>query len=378
MAASAPSTRSASSSSVSRPSPAAARRTFDRALPLGVGRAQRAGWLRVRGHDLRCIKDLRVAVSTRAAAFACLGGRDRAEDNSSRCPRGRGARRRLRGVPGAHRRGGSRDDRQGASSTRWSAGDDAAAARLTDDPKAAAAVLKANRRGLDGASLKATLGELKESGRRRHGEAVAAAGRSRGSAAGATTRRSACARSEEEWRVRWSPTMVHPKLDDETRLGTTAVPKARGEILDRDRRPLMRERAVVRVGAIAGKVKRPAVTARGLAEVLDVDGRARWSARSAAAASSSSSTRSPCARPTTAACAPRIEAVPDAATAESHRHARAEPRVRPRAARDRRPGHQGAAREARRAASGRARPSGSGACRRASSGGSRPCPSGGW
>ena len=67
--------------------------------------------------------------------------------------------------------------------------------------------------------------------------------------------------------------MVHPKLDDVTRLGTTSVPKARGEILDRDRRPLMRERRVVRVGAIAGKVKKPAVTARGLAAVLDVDAR---------------------------------------------------------------------------------------------------------
>jgi len=49
------------------------------------------------------------------------------------------------------------------------------------------------------------------------------------------------------------------------------VPRARGQILDRDRRPLMRERPVVRVGAIAGQVKRPAVTARGLAEVLEVD-----------------------------------------------------------------------------------------------------------
>ena len=36
-----------------------------------------------------------------------------------------------------------------------------------------------------------------------------------------------------------------------TRLGTTSVPQARGESLDRDRRPRMRERPVVRVGAIA-------------------------------------------------------------------------------------------------------------------------------
>ena len=153
---------------------------------------------------------------------------------------------------------------------RWSAGDDAAAARLTDDPKAAAAALKANRRGLDGASVEATLGELKESG-----DAATARltlqwriPRIGGWGYDSTLR---LRKVEDEWRVSWSPTTVHPKLDGVTRLGTTAVPKARGEILDRDRRPLMRERPVVRVGAVAGKVKRPAVTARGLAEVLDVD-----------------------------------------------------------------------------------------------------------
>jgi hypothetical protein len=153
---------------------------------------------------------------------------------------------------------------------RWSAGDDAAAARLTDNPRLAAAALRANRRGLDGASLKATLGKLEES------EDAASAKLSLrwqipGIGRYAYATRIRLRRSAEQWRVRWSPQTVHPKLDAETRLGTTAVPKARGEILDRDRRPLMRERPIVRVGAIAGKVKRPAVTARGLAEVLDVD-----------------------------------------------------------------------------------------------------------
>ena len=47
---------------------------------------------------------------------------------------------------------------------RWSSGNDASAARVTDDPKAAATALKANRAGLDGAKLKATLGDVEESG----------------------------------------------------------------------------------------------------------------------------------------------------------------------------------------------------------------------
>ena len=45
--------------------------------------------------------------------------------------------------------------------------------------------------------------------------------------------------------MRWAPTVVHPKLGDGTRLGTTSAPKSRGAILDRDGRPLMRERRVI-------------------------------------------------------------------------------------------------------------------------------------
>ena len=153
---------------------------------------------------------------------------------------------------------------------RWSSGNDASAARVTDDPQAAAAALKANRAGLDGAKLKATLGDVKESG-----DAATATlslrwqiPRIGGWRYDSKLR---LRRSGDEWKVRWSPKVVHPKLDADTRLGTTSVAKARGQILDRDRRPLMREQRVVRVGAVAGKVKRPAVTARGLADVLDVD-----------------------------------------------------------------------------------------------------------
>jgi cell division protein FtsI/penicillin-binding protein 2 len=153
---------------------------------------------------------------------------------------------------------------------RWSSGNDASAARVTDDPQAAAAALNANRAGLDGAKLKATLGEVKESGDSATATLslrwqVPRIGRWRYDS------KLRLRRSGDEWQVRWSPTLVHPRLDAGTRLGTTSMAKARGQILDRDRRPLMHEQRVVRVGAVAGKVKRPAVTARGLAEVLGVD-----------------------------------------------------------------------------------------------------------
>jgi len=132
---------------------------------------------------------------------------------------------------------------------RWAAGDDAAAARATDAPKAAAAALRANRRGLDGAGLKAVLGEVEESDNAATATLSLRWDIPRIGRWGYRTRLS-LRKADDEWRVRWSPKLVHPKLNRLTRLGTAAAPKPRGEILDRDRRPLMRERAVVRVGGV--------------------------------------------------------------------------------------------------------------------------------
>src|SRR4051794_6504261 len=44
----------------------------------------------------------------------------------------------------------------------WSRGDDRAAARLTDDPRTALAQLQASRKGLDGASVRATVDAVSE------------------------------------------------------------------------------------------------------------------------------------------------------------------------------------------------------------------------
>src|SRR5688572_23235955 len=46
----------------------------------------------------------------------------------------------------------------------WSRADDRGAAAATDNPKAAAASLDANRRGLDGATLRALLLDVREDG----------------------------------------------------------------------------------------------------------------------------------------------------------------------------------------------------------------------
>jgi cell division protein FtsI/penicillin-binding protein 2 len=75
----------------------------------------------------------------------------------------------------------------------------------------------------------------------------------------------------EDWKVRWTPTLVHPRLRGKERLGTTREFSERAPILDRGGRPIVEERPVKRVGAVVSEVRDPRATATGLAEVLDVD-----------------------------------------------------------------------------------------------------------
>ena len=152
----------------------------------------------------------------------------------------------------------------------WSEGRDREAAEGTDAPRAAARTLKANRDGLDGAGVQADPIETQEDGR-------AASGRFR-----VTWRipnigewryevRVPLRKNEGGWVVQWRESLVHPKLDRSSRLGTTRVPAERGEIRGRDGKPLVTARPVVRVGAVAGEVKDPQRTASGLAAAVGVD-----------------------------------------------------------------------------------------------------------
>ena len=158
--------------------------------------------------------------------------------------------------------------------TAWSRGDDRGAARLTDAPDEAARVLVENRRGLDGASLRARVVRLREAEDGRSARArlrldwrVPVIG-----AWGYETE-ARLVRAAERWRVDWGPTIVHPFVDGVARLGTTRDPARRGRIVDRVGRAVVTERAVTRVGVEAGEVDAPATTARQLGRVLDVDAR---------------------------------------------------------------------------------------------------------
>ncbi|HEV3375828.1 MAG TPA: penicillin-binding transpeptidase domain-containing protein [Thermoleophilaceae bacterium] len=152
----------------------------------------------------------------------------------------------------------------------WSAGRDRAAARHTDVPKVAAAALVANRAGLDGAKLSTETLDVSEDGDRARAIVrlrwnVPAIGPY------AYDVRVPLRKRNDEWRVQWRVTVVHPKLRGKERLGTTRDLPTRGPIRDRHGRAIVQLRPVKRVGAVVSEVSSPSATATGLARVLGVD-----------------------------------------------------------------------------------------------------------
>ena len=152
----------------------------------------------------------------------------------------------------------------------WSEGRDRAAARHTDAPKVAGEALVANRAGLDGARLSAEQIDLSEDGDR-----ATARVRMRWNVPGigpwGYDTRVPLRKVDDEWKVHWRVTVVHPRLRDTERLGTTRELPRRAPIRDRAGRAIVQLRPVKRVGAVVGEVGDPRATATGLARVLGVD-----------------------------------------------------------------------------------------------------------
>ena len=152
----------------------------------------------------------------------------------------------------------------------WSRGDDRGAARLTNDPRLAAEDLAANRRGLDGATVRARLldvTEREDSARARVAVAWEVPGIGRWSYRSAMSLR----RAEDRWTIAWTPRIVHPSLDEIRRLGTTREPARRGNVLDRHGAAIVRPRTVYRVGLARDKVRDVGDSVASLGAVVDVD-----------------------------------------------------------------------------------------------------------
>jgi cell division protein FtsI/penicillin-binding protein 2 len=152
----------------------------------------------------------------------------------------------------------------------WSRGDDRGAAGLTDRAGAAARDLDANRRGLDGAKVRATLGGVTEDGDDARA-AIHLVWQVPGIGPFEYDSAMRLRRGDDEWRVAWSPKVVHPRLGPHLRLGTTREPAVRGDVLDREARALVTNRDVFRVGLQRDKVKDIGASTAALADVVDVD-----------------------------------------------------------------------------------------------------------
>lgn len=156
----------------------------------------------------------------------------------------------------------------------WSAGRDDEAAELTDAPAKAREALAENRAGLDDAELTAS---VRSPPRETEGEAFARVRLEwdvpeigKWSYPVEIELRDD---PDQGWRVIWDPTVVHPDLGANSRLGTVRRWPERGRILGRDGATLVQSRPVKRVGVIAGQVPTPGATARAIADVLDIDPR---------------------------------------------------------------------------------------------------------
>jgi cell division protein FtsI/penicillin-binding protein 2 len=154
--------------------------------------------------------------------------------------------------------------------TAWSRGDDRGAAQFTNAPDRALADLQANRRGLDDASVRVRVTDVTEDDE----TAVARLAVSwdvPGVGPFRYRSRMRLDKGEDDWTVRWARQVVHLRLADEQRLGTTREAAERGNIVARDGRAIVRDRTVYRVGLERDKVDDIGASARALADVVDVD-----------------------------------------------------------------------------------------------------------
>jgi cell division protein FtsI/penicillin-binding protein 2 len=156
------------------------------------------------------------------------------------------------------------EDTVAAFLTAWSAGDDVAAAALTDDPAQAGEQLAAIRTALDPEALSAGLGQLRAT----TDQATASVdvrwqlGPQRAWEYLTELELLRAPDTEEGWRVRWAPSVVHPELAAGQRLALRTVAPVPAPVVDRGGVPLLSATPVVAVlldRRAAGDL--PAVTA---------------------------------------------------------------------------------------------------------------------
>lgn len=131
----------------------------------------------------------------------------------------------------------------------WSAGDDAGAAALTDDPDAAARVLAGTRAALAPLGLRAGLGQLRtaEGGASASVDVTWDLGEGRTWSYLGGLDLLPAPETEQGWKVRWAPTVVHPQLGAGQRLALSTQAPQPAPVVDRGGVPLLSATPVVTV-----------------------------------------------------------------------------------------------------------------------------------
>lgn len=131
----------------------------------------------------------------------------------------------------------------------WSAGDDAGAAVLTDDPPAAAEVLATSRGTLAPERIDATLAQLRTATDRAAAsiDVTWILGPDRAWSYLGEIQLLAAPDTEQGWQVAWAPTVVHPRLAVGQRLATQTDEATPAPVVDRAGVPLLAATPVVSV-----------------------------------------------------------------------------------------------------------------------------------
>ncbi|WP_238412352.1 penicillin-binding transpeptidase domain-containing protein [Saccharothrix deserti] len=147
--------------------------------------------------------------------------------------------------------------------TKLAAGDVDGAAGLTDDPTGAKDVLGKVREVLKPAGMTAKIEQVRSSGESSAADATARFDWDLGhDHAWSYQTEFDLRREEDDWKVHWAPSVVHPKLAAQQSLGLAEVRPTLAPVLDRDGTPLLSPEQVVSilldakeagdVGAVAG------------------------------------------------------------------------------------------------------------------------------
>lgn len=152
----------------------------------------------------------------------------------------------------------------------WQSGDyQAAASRTNGDQEEVAEALRRFSDQLDLAALRLSLAPLKQNGESATASFEAQADLGIGDPVWTFSGAMPLERIDGTWLIDWSPSVMHPRLEEGERLAVTYDVPQRGEIVDRAGEPLVSNTDVIALGARPGQMSDLAASIEEFAELLE-------------------------------------------------------------------------------------------------------------